>query len=82
MLPYKPVKGALVRGGAPPGTRTPNPLIKSTKFTHSGRHYLGLCLLWLRRRVPSKPQRTGVNGQSNGQDHSTLDGSRGSIPAT
>jgi hypothetical protein len=54
----------------------------SRKFTHSGRHYLGLCLLWLRCRVPSMPQRTGVNGQSNGQGHSALDGSRGSIPAT
>jgi hypothetical protein len=26
----------LMRSGAPPGTRTPNPLIKSAKFTHSG----------------------------------------------
>jgi hypothetical protein len=41
----------LVRYGAPEGTRTPNLLIRSAKFTHSGGYYLGLCLLWLHRRA-------------------------------
>jgi hypothetical protein len=30
---------------APPGTRTPNPLIKSAKFIHSGVYHLGFHLL-------------------------------------
>jgi integrase len=52
---------------APPGTRTPNPLIKSRKFTHSGERYLGLCLHWFCRRVAKGTQRTRVNGQFDGQ---------------
>jgi integrase len=56
-------------GGAPPGTRTPNPLIKSREFTHSGVYYLGFCLPWFSRRGTEDTHRTRVNGQSNGQDH-------------
>ena len=58
----------LMRSGAPPGTRTPNPLIKSVKFTHSGTYYLGFYLLWFRRRGIKGTHRTRVNGQFNGQD--------------
>jgi len=39
----------LVTYGAPEGNRTPNLLVRSAKFTHSGKYYLGFCLLWLRR---------------------------------
>jgi hypothetical protein len=53
---------------APGETRTPNLLIRSAKFTHSGGHYLAFCLLWLRHQGPRSARRTGVNGQSNGQD--------------
>jgi hypothetical protein len=47
---------------------TPNPLIKSAKFIHSGVRYLGFCLLRLRRRCTEDTRRTRVNGQFNGQD--------------
>ncbi|MGB9279913.1 MAG: hypothetical protein WCB57_07480, partial [Pseudonocardiaceae bacterium] len=56
------------RDGAPPGTRTPNPLIKSREFTHSGVYYLGLYLRWFRRRGTKDVYSTRVNGQFNGQD--------------
>jgi len=41
---------------------------KSAKFTHSGAHYLGFCLPWLRRRGTKDTQMTRVNGQCDGQD--------------
>ena len=39
---------------APPGTRTPNPLIKSAKSTHSGEYYLGF---WLALVTSQRHQR-------------------------
>jgi hypothetical protein len=56
------------RHGAPEKIRTPNLLIRSAKFTHSGKDYLGFCVLWLPHRGLKRHPKAGINGQSNGQD--------------
>jgi hypothetical protein len=55
------------RCGAPEEIRTPNLLIRSAKFTHSGRYCQGFCLPSLLRRDTNGTRLTGVNGQCNGQ---------------
>jgi hypothetical protein len=53
---------------APEEIRTPNLLIRSAKFTHSGNYYLALWVLGLPRRELERHPMAGVNGQFNGQD--------------
>ena len=65
---HRSVVFPLVKYGAPEEIRTPNLLIRSAKFTHSGKDYVGFCVLRLRRRRLQWHPNAGVNGQSNGEN--------------